>query len=129
MKAKQNLEVLDPFETLIITNPNCHDTIIIGIKSRKLIVRNFCNEDVTEETLNKHAEGLSCIHRDIEFTGKIYILADQGLDKPLLFSIEEMSNSLLLRQVTKKSLKQNQEIEKQVKNILDVVNAERQNLL
>ena len=110
MKAKQNLEVLDPFETLIITNPNCHDTIIIGIKNRKLIVGNLCNEDVTEETLNKHAEGLSCIHRDIKFTGKIYILADQGLDKPLLFSIEENERELILKSVKRKELEQNENL-------------------
>ena len=106
MKAKQNLEVLDPFETLIITNPNCHDTIIIGIKSRKLIVRNFCNEDSTKNTLNKNLQGLPCIHRNIEFIGKVYILADDGLDKPLTFSIEETENGLLLKGCSRKALKQ-----------------------
>ena len=110
MESKQNLEVLDPFETLIITNPNCHDTIIIGIKNRKLIVRNFCNEDSTEETLNKHTEGLSPIHREIQFTGKIYILADKGIDKPQLFSIEENERGLILKSVKRKEIEQNENL-------------------
>ena len=110
MNAKQNLEVLDPFETLIITNPNCHDTIIIGIKRRKLIVRNFCNENVTDKTLDNYLEKLPAIQRDIEFTGKIYILADQGLDKPLLFSIEENERGLILKSVKRKELEQNENL-------------------
>ena len=104
--AKQNLELLDEFETLIVSSPNCNDTIILAIKNGKLIMRNFCNEYATEETLNKHTEGLSLIHRDIEFTDKIYILASDGLDKPMLFSIEETANGLKIKSVERK-LKQN----------------------
>ena len=92
--AKQNLEELDQFETLVITSPNCDDTIILAIKNGKLIIRNFCNEDATEETLNKHTEDLSCIRRDIVVNGKVNILASDGLDKPILFGIEEIENGL-----------------------------------
>lgn len=94
VKAKQNLEELSEFETLIVTSPNCDDTIILAIKNGKLIIRNFCNEDATEETINKHTEDLSCIRRDIVVNGKINILASNGLKKPLLFSIEEGENGL-----------------------------------
>ena len=92
--AKQNLEELNEFETLIVTSPNCDDTIILAIKNGKLIIRNFCNEDATEETINKHTEGLSCIRRDIVVNGKVNILASDGLDKPILLGIEEVENGL-----------------------------------
>lgn len=105
--AKQNLEELDQFETLIVTSPNCDDTIILAIKNGKLIIRNFCNEDATEETINKHTEGLSCIRRDIVVNGKINILASDGLKKPLLFSIEERENGLKITS-SDKSILQNQ---------------------
>lgn len=110
MNNKGNLEVLNPFETLIITNPNCFDTIIVGRKNDKLIIRNFCNEDACDETLNKHLEGLSCIYRDIEFTGRINILANEGFNKPLLFKIEETTKGLMIRPIRKNRLKQNQEL-------------------
>lgn len=106
VKAKQNLEELVEFETLIVTSPNCDDTIILAIKNGKLIIRNFCNEDATEETINKHTEGLSCIRRDIVVNGKVNILASDGLDKPLLFSIEETTTGLKIKSVETK-LKQN----------------------
>ena len=103
MTAEQNFTKLDQFETLIITSPNCYDTIIVGIKNGKLIIRNFYNEHATEETLNKHTEGLSCIHRNIKFTGKVNIMADEGLDKPMLFSIEETANGLKIKSAERKN--------------------------
>ncbi len=115
MKANQNLEVLDQFETLIITNPNCYDTIIIGIKNGKLVIRNYYNEHATEETLNKHVEGLSTIHRNIKFTGKINILAQEGLDKPITFTIEETTTGLKIRPFERKT----QNGLNQQKNIID----------
>ncbi len=104
--AKQNLEELVEFETLIVTSPNCDDTIILAIKNGKLIIRNFCNEDATDKTLDKYTEDLSCIRRDIVVNGKINILASDGLKKPLLFSIEETTTGLKIKSVETK-LKQN----------------------
>lgn len=110
MDKLQNLEILDPFETLIISNPNCTDTIIIGIKNKKLIIRNYCNENRSKDSIDSYLNDLSPIQRDIEFSGKIYILADEGIDKPLLFSIEENERGLILKGVKRKELKQNKNL-------------------
>ncbi len=120
MVAKQNLEVLDPFETLIISNPNCPDTIIAAIKNGKLVIRNFWNEDRSENVVDKYTEGLSPLHRHIEFTGKVYILAHDGLEKPVLFSVEEMLNGLLLKPVEKGAIKR-EDLEEHIKDILNMV--------
>ncbi|MBQ7797612.1 MAG: hypothetical protein IJ371_00630 [Clostridia bacterium] len=129
MKAKQNLEVLDQFETLIITNPNCNQTIILAVKNGKFVMRTFVNEDATEDTLGKYTQDLSIIHRNIEFTKKIYILAGDGLDKTMLFSIEEMLGGLLFKPVQRKTLKQNPNLENQIKNVLDIVNSMRNEII
>ena len=127
MKAKQNLEVLQEFETLIITNPNCNQTIILAVKNGKFVMRTFFNEDENKDTLKKYTQDLSIIHRNIEFTGKIYILVSEGLDKTMLFSIEEMLDGLLFKPVTRNSLKHNREIENCMKNVLDILNTIRPN--
>lgn len=100
--AKANLVILDEHETLVVSCPNHHDTIILAIKNAKLIVRNFCNEHANEETLKKHTEGLPCIHRNVEFIEQIYISASEGIDKPLLFKIEETERGLVIKSVDKK---------------------------
>lgn len=127
MKSKENLVVLDQFETLIITSPNCFDTIIVGIKNGKLVIRNYYNEHATEDTLNKHTEGLSCIHRDIKFTGKINILAKDGLDKPMLFSIEETANGLKIKPYERKNQNDlNKQEESNNKEFTPLTNLEHQ---
>ena len=123
MVAKQNLEVLDQFETLIVSNPKCPDTIIAAVKNGKLIIRNFWNEDRSEDVVDKYTEGLSPLHRHIEFTGKVYILAHAGLERPVIFSIEEMLNGLLLKPVEKGAIKR-EYLEGHIKQILDLVRNE-----
>jgi len=103
--AKANLAILDECETLIVSCPNHHDTIILAIKNGKLIVRSFCDEYATEQTLNKYTEGLSCVHRNVEFIEQIYISASEGLDKPLLFKIEETERGLVIKSVDKNQKK------------------------
>lgn len=129
MKAKQNLEVVKQGETLIITNSNCPETTIIAVKNGKLVIRSFWNENTTPDSLHDYLGGLPTLQRKIEFAGKIYILASDGLDKPQLFSIEEMLNGLLMRPVNRKALKQNEDLLNYIKTIIDVVNSERQNAL
>ena len=68
------------------------------------------------------------MHRNIKVDGKINILASKGLDKPLLFNIQEMLDGLLIRPFEKNHLP-NESVEDFVKSILDIVNAERENLL
>ena len=111
MKAKQNLEMLNEFETLIISSPNCDDTVAICALDKL----RFCVFRDTSPVLagNKlhNARGYSAIHRDIEFEGKIYVVAnDNHSNQSTLFSIEENGKSLQITPLKRKELEHNEDL-------------------
>lgn len=111
MKAKQNLEKIQEFETLIISSPNCNDTIVMSLTDRL----HFCMYRDTNPALvsNKIANlaEYSAIERPIEFTNKIYIVANEKeLNKSTLFCIEEDGESLKISHIKHKNLKQSENL-------------------
>ena len=102
MKAKQNLEILSPFETLIISSPNCTDSLVLSIKNGNLLIGSFYEKNLSEESLDNSLKGLPCIYRKIEFTGKMYVLTSEGVSNPTLFRIEEMAHNLKISPLKRK---------------------------
>ena len=109
MIAKQNLEKLNEFETLIISSPNCNDTAVICSmdKLRFCIFRNT-NPTLASSRLN-NIYGYSAIHRTIEFEGKLFVIANERNNKSTLLCIEENGKDLKLTPVKHKELEQCQE--------------------
>jgi len=113
MKAKQNLEMLDEFETLIISSPNCDDTVAIcALDKLRFCVFRDTSPVLASNKLN-HATGYSAIHRDIEFQGKMYVVANKKKEnKSTLFRIEENGKSLQITPLKQKELEQTQDLTK-----------------
>jgi len=111
MKAKQNLEKIQEFETLIIYSPNCNDTIVMSLTDRLhfCIYRNT-NPALVSNKITNLVE-YSAIERPVEFTNKMYIIANEKqLKKSTLFCIEESGESLTIKQVKSKQSEQNTDL-------------------
>ena len=113
MKAQQNLQTINQFETLIISSPNCNDTIVMGLDNKL----HFCiyrdmNKSVAI-TKSKTLPYSTLLTREIEFKGKLYIITDSEDEiKPTLVCIEEDGLSLKISHVKRKT-------ETQDKNLLN----------
>jgi len=111
MKAKQNLQTIHQFEMLIITSPNCNDTIVMGLDNKL----HFCiyrdtNKAVAIEK-SKTLPYRSVLEREIEFENKLYIITDSEDEiKPTLLCIEEDGSSLKISHVKNKTLTQDRNL-------------------
>ena len=111
MKAKQNLQTINQFEMLIITSPNCNDTIVMGLDNKL----HFCiYRDMNKAIAIEKSKTLpyrSVLQREIEFEKKLYIITDSEDEiKPTLVRIEEDGTNLKISHVKSKTLNQDENL-------------------
>lgn len=111
MKVKQNLQTMQQFEMLIITSPNCKDTIIMGLDNKL----HFCIYRDTNKAMaverSKTLPYRSVLQREIEFENKLYIITDSEDEiKPTLVRIEEDGTNLKISHVKSKTLTQDKNL-------------------
>lgn len=111
MKAKQNTQLINDFETLIIYSPNCNDTMIMSLTNRPhfRIYRNTIKAKAIEQA--KLLPYYTTLDREVEFTDKLYIVTNaEDVAKSTIFCIEEDGESLKINQIKRKNLEQNQDL-------------------
>ncbi len=111
MKAKQNIELINDFETLIISSPNCNDIIVMSFISKP----HFCiYRNTNKATTIKQAKLLpyyTTLERELVFENKVYIVTNSEEDeKYTIFSIKEDGESLKINQLKRKTLEQKQDL-------------------
>ena len=104
MIAKQNLQTINQFEMLVVTSPNCNDTIVMGLDNKL----HFCIYRDTPKAMaierSKTLPYRSVLQREIEFENKLYIITDSEDEiKPTLVCIEEDGLNLKISHVKRKT--------------------------
>lgn len=111
MKAKQNLEQIQEFETLIISSPNCNDTLVMSLTDKL----HFCMYRDTRPSLARdkvaHLSAYSAIERPVIFTDKLFVIAnDENTNTSTLFCVAETKYGLQINEVKSKHLEQKQDL-------------------
>ena len=111
MKAKQNLQLIHDFETLIISSPNCNDTMVMSLTNNPhfRIYRNTNKAMATKQA--KLLPYYTTLEREVEFENKLYLVTNaEDVDKSTIFCIEEDGESLKISQLKSKTMEQNQDL-------------------
>ena len=111
MKAKQNVEKIEDFETLIISSPNCNDIMIMSLINRPhfILYRNTTKAKAIEQA--KSLPYYTTLERELMFENKVYIVTSSEEDeKSTVFCIEEDGESLKINQLKRKNLEQKQNL-------------------
>ena len=104
MKAKQNVEKIEDFETLIISSPNCNDIMVMSLINRThfRIYRNTTKAKAIEQA--KLLPYYTTLERELVFENKVYIVTNSEEDeKSTIFCIEEDGDSLKINQLKRKT--------------------------
>ena len=105
MKAKQNIELINDFETLIISSPNCNDVVVMSLTNKP----HFCiYRDTIKSRAIEQAKLLpyyTTLEREVEFENKVYIVTSSVEDKTsTIFSFKENGKSLQINKLKRKTL-------------------------
>ena len=111
MKAKQNIELINDFETLFISSPNCNDIVVMSFVNKPHF---YIYRDTTKSRAIEQAKNLpyhTTLKREIEFENKVYIVTNSEEDeKSSIFSIVEDGKNLQIDKLKSKTLNQNENL-------------------
>ena len=105
MNKIQNLELIKPNETVIISCPTCNDSVIVALKDKTLNFYRLNGMDKLSANVKAlYSRDLPTNIRNVEFEDKLYVVAKGDINNSSLVCIQTDNNDLKIKRVRRKQL-------------------------